>query len=180
MSSSFFQLNQRYFGPKLYTIELHQDDPAKCTSAKMRKMGFSHAITSHRIGRNSLVLNPFAETTLLKADSSIVDIHGLVVIDCSWVNAVEVFRRRIKGTQRKLPVLLAGNPVNYSKRSSLSSLEATAASLYIMGYFELSHRLLSLYKWGETFLTLNREPLDEYAKAESVTEINEIERSYFP
>lgn len=164
----------------LYTLELHQDDPTKCTSAKMRRKGFSRQIRLAQISRDSLVLNPFADETLLRSDCSIASRHGLVVIDCSWVKASDVFKWRIKGVQRRLPVLLAGNPTNYSKLSSLSSIEAMAASLYIMGFFEAARRLLALYKWGTTFLTLNREPLNEYTNANSFQQIKEIEHSYFP
>ena len=166
--------------PRLYTLELHQDDPAKCTSAKMRRMGLSIPITLNRIPRDSLVLNPYTDVTLLKSDRFRAIPHGLVVIDCSWKKASDFFGRHIKGIQRKLPALLAGNPTNYSKLYSLSSLEALAASLYIMGFADATHRLLSIYKWGETFFTLNQEPLEDYAKASTVQEIMDLELSYFP
>ena len=35
-------------------------------------------------------------------------------------------------------------------------------------------------KWGPTFETLNHDPLEEYSKATSEMEIEEIERSFFP
>ncbi len=180
LKSDFFKPSKMEGVPRLYTLELHQDDPAKCTSAKMRRMGLSIPITLNRIPRDSLVLNPYADVVLLNSDRFTANQHGLVVIDCSWKKASDVFRRRIKGVQRKLPALLAGNPTNYSKLSSLSSLEAMAASLYIMGFTEAAQRLLSIYKWGKTFFTLNREPLGDYARASTVQEIMELERSYFP
>lgn len=166
--------------PKIYTLELHQDDPAKCTSAKMRKLGLAKSTSANRISREAVVLNPFADVTIMKGDRERAADSGLVVIDCSWVNASEVFRHRLKGFQRKLPALLAGNPTNYAKLGRLSSVEAAAASLYIMNFFDAAERLLSIYKWGETFLTLNKAPLEEYSKAATFEELKKIELAYFP
>ena len=165
--------------PRVYILELKQDDPAKNTSAKMRKFGYARPTTASRIPRDSIVLNPFAESTLLPSDMETVMKFGLVVIDCSWVHANEVFSYRYKGKQRKLPALIAGNPTNYARLGSLSSLEATAAALYIMGFKDLAKKMLSLYKWGDTFLTLNKDPLDEYSQAHTQEEVSSIEHSYY-
>jgi pre-rRNA-processing protein TSR3 len=166
--------------PRLYTFELRQDDPAKCTSAKMRKLGFARPITLNRINDNSIVLNPFAQRTLLRSDSENALKHGLVVIDCSWVKATRVFVRRFKGEQRTLPALIAGNPTNYSRLLSLSSVEAAAAALHIMNFYDAAYRLLRIYKWGETFLTLNQAALDDYSQANNEEELLDLQKSYFP
>jgi pre-rRNA-processing protein TSR3 len=166
--------------PRIFTLELKQDDPTKCTSAKMRKLGFARPISVGRIQENSIVLNPFAKKVILRSDSENAQGHGLVVIDCSWVKAVGVFGKKYKGEQRKLPALIAGNPTNYSKLWSLSSVEAAAAALHIMNFYDAAFRLLRIYKWGETFLTLNRSALDDYSQADSEEEVVEIEKSYFP
>lgn len=166
--------------PRIFTLELRQDDPAKCTAAKMRKLGFARPITLSRIDKYSIVLNPFASKILLRHESENALKHGLVVIDCSWVKAPKVFEKKCSGVHRKLPALIAGNPTNYSKLWSLSSVEAAAASLYIMNFYVAAQRLLRIYKWGETFLTLNQAALDEYSQAESEDEIRELEKSYFP
>ena len=165
--------------PRIFIIQLRQDDPSKNTSAKMRKFGYARPTSASRIPRDSIVLNPFAERVLLPSDRETALRNGLVVIDCSWAHAEEVFSYRYKGIQRKLPALIAGNPTNYSRLGSLSSLEASAASLYIMNFQEIAMKMLTLYKWGETFLTLNKDALDEYAKAQSYEEISSVERSYF-
>ncbi|HUH99418.1 MAG TPA: DUF367 domain-containing protein, partial [Nitrososphaerales archaeon] len=62
----------------------------------------------------------------------------------------------------------------------LSSIEAVAATLFIVGEAEEARSFLNLYKWGPTFETLNHDPLEEYAKAASEEEIEAIERSFFP
>ncbi|HZW57755.1 MAG TPA: DUF367 family protein [Nitrososphaerales archaeon] len=167
--------------PRIYTIEMRQDDPAKCTSAKMRRMGLARPMSIRSIPKGALVLNPAAEDTLSKADRQSALSFGIVVIDCSWAKAQDLFARlQFRGHQRRLPALLAGNPTNYSKIGALSSLEAVAASLYILGFSNVAKKLLSIYKWGGTFLTLNQEPLDEYSRAESAQQVTKIERSYFP
>ncbi|MCL4517688.1 MAG: DUF367 family protein [Thaumarchaeota archaeon] len=165
--------------PRIYVIELKQDDPSKNTSAKMRRFGYATIVSAARIPRESIVLDPFSELILLPKDGEAALRFGLVVVDCSWAHAEQVFSYRYKGIHRKLPALLAGNPTNYSRLGSLSSLEASAAALYIMNFKEQARKMLSLYKWGETFLTLNIDPLEEYSRAESQDEISSIERSYF-
>jgi pre-rRNA-processing protein TSR3 len=166
--------------PRLFAVELREDDPAKCTSAKMIKFRLARSTTLHRISRESIVLNPFAAEILTLHDRETALRGGIVIIDCSWVNANSVFKRSLKGFQRKLPALIAGNPTNYSRLYSLSSLEAAAATLYITGFQEFSKRLLSLYKWGDTFLSLNLNALNDYSNAANQEEIKELERDYFP
>ena len=166
--------------PKLFTVELREDDPAKCTSAKMTKFHLARSIRLQAISESSIVLNPFAPDILTRADCPIALQGGLVVIDCSWVNATSIFKRRVKGNARRLPALMAGNPTNYSKLNSLSSLEAAAASVYIMNFQDFAKRLLSLYKWGGTFLSLNANALTDYASAKTQDEIKLLELDYFP
>jgi len=131
------------------------------------------------IPRFAVVLNPFAEQFLLPSDREIVLRYGLCVIDCSWEKAESVFRRRFSKNERRLPTLLAANPTHYAQRNTLSSVEALAGALVIIGMEEQASRILSLFKWGPTFLSLNREPLHDYSTAESREEIEEKQRSYF-
>ena len=166
--------------PRVFTVEFREDDPAKCTSAKMVKFHLARSIRPNQIPRGSIVLSPFASEIVLNVDRAAALSEGLVVIDCSWVNATSTFKRRLNGIQRRLPVLMAGNPTNYSKLNSLSSIEATAAALYIMDFRDFSRRLLSLYKWGGTFLSLNADALNDYSTATSQDEIKKIELDYFP
>ena len=39
---------------------------------------------------------------------------------------------------------------------------------------------LALYKWGPTFETLNKEPLEDYRKARTEGKVIQQEREYFP
>lgn len=83
------------------------------------------------------------------------------------------------GLGRRLPTFLASNPVNYAKPHKLSSIEALAAGLYIMGFKEKASQLLSLFKWGPTFLTLNAQPLEAYSAANSEDEVAKAEAEFF-
>ena len=87
------------------------------------------------------------------------------MIDCSWNRINEInFKRLHNGNERLLPYLLAANPVNYGVPCKLSCAEAMAATLLICGFQEEGELLLSKFKWGDSFLTLNEEILSRYAK----------------
>ncbi|MDH2901426.1 MAG: DUF367 family protein [archaeon] len=172
-------VNRQVSVPGIFTYEMRQDDPAKCTSAKMRKFGIARKISKEHIAQDAIVLNPLAESIILNKDREMASRFGIVVIDCSWNLAENAFKIRFRGLQRKLPALLAGNPTNYAKLARLSSVEAVAAALYIMDYKDLSEKILSIYKWGPTFLSLNHDPLEEYSKARDNEELLEIEKMYF-
>ncbi len=159
--------------PRLYVYYLGHDDPKKNTALKIIR--HHYAILTRRI-RTSIILTPFSETPVTPADANIVEQYGITVIDGSWKKTLDLLRRvSRKKYARRLPLLLAGNPVNYSKLSKLSSLEALAATLYITGYTDYAEKLLSLYKWGKTFLALNQELLQAYSSAKTAEEIIEIE-----
>ncbi len=166
--------------PQIYVLQLRQDDPSKCTAAKLVKFRLARPLYNARqVPRNCLVLNPFATELLLNRDRVEALKHGLAAIDCSWERVETTFGFRLPGEGRRLPTLLASNPVNYAKPHKLSSLEALAASLYIMGFQERATRLLSIYKWGPTFLTLNEQPLAAYASATNEQDLIRVESEFF-
>ena len=159
---------------------LKQDDPRKCTAAKLARFGYSTPL--HRVRQipsKSLVLNPFASQCLLPGDRVEAVRYGLVAVDCSWEKVRFTFSARLPGLGRRLPTLLASNPVNYAKPHKLSSIEALAAGLYIMGFSERASQLLSLFKWGQTLLSLNAEPLEAYSLASSDEEMRKAEAEFF-
>ena len=101
---------------------LKQDDPKKCTAAKLVKFGLAKDVK--KTSKKTLVLDPFAEHFLLPKDNQII--NSLTAIDCSWNNAGTTFENNFSGISRKLPPLFAGNPVNYSKLNKLTTVEAIA------------------------------------------------------
>ena len=159
---------------KLQVLMFYQDDPKKCTAAKMVKFGLAQKI--QKIGNKSLVLDPFAEKTLLPKDRSLI--NSVIGIDCSWNLAERAFSKKFSGIKRKLPPLLAGNSVNYSKLNKLTTVEALSATLIILGFKEQGMELLDKFKWGHTFYDLNLNLLEEYSKLENEGQIEIILKDY--
>jgi len=152
----------------------YQDDPKKCTAAKMVKFGIAKSIK--KIGNRGIVLDPFAEKTLLPKDKFLA--NSLIGIDCSWNLVEQAFSKKFDGIKRKLPPLLAGNPINYAKFNKLTTAEAISGSLFILGFKEQALEILDKFKWGHTFYELNRNLLDEYSKLESEGQINIILKEF--
>jgi pre-rRNA-processing protein TSR3 len=125
-----------------------------------------------------VVLNPFSEIAFSPADRKRVEDFGLAALDCSWEHAEKVLLKRVKGTSRCLPILIAGNPVNFGKATKLTTAEALAGALYIAGFKQEAVKLLSIFVWGHTFLELNQALLENYASAKDSTEIIEMQRSF--
>ena len=84
----------------------------------------------------------------------------------------------MKGIPRALPFLVAVNPVHYGKPFKLATVEAIAASLFILGEEEQSRSMLSKFKWGLNFLTHNKEPLESYASCSSSEEVISVQEAY--
>ena len=166
---------------KLYIYLMKQDDPKKCTSNKLKRLKLIKPIFNRmRVSRKAVVLNPFAREVFFSGDRKNIEQSGLLTIDCSWKKAQDVFSKKIRGIQRRLPVLLAANPVNYGHIQKLSSAEALAAALYIANFKEKAKEILNPFKWGWVFIELNRDPLDEYATVKDVAYMKEVEEAYFP
>jgi pre-rRNA-processing protein TSR3 len=168
-----------------YTIQLviyhaNEDDPKKCTARKLHRFGLATLEGSIRkLPSHAILLNPFSEKSLSRDDISIAQDHGIVAFDCSWKNAEQSFAV-VKKTvvSRALPYLLAANPVNYGKPFQLSTVEAFAAALYILGEVTHAEKILGIYTWGHRFLELNREPLEEYRCAKDSAEVVRIMKQY--
>ena len=76
-----------------------------------------------------------------------------------------------------MPILFAGNPVNFGKPTKLTTAEALAAALHIAGFKEEATRLLSIFKWGHTFIEINQGMLEKYATAANSAEIIKMQSS---
>ena len=114
----------------LFAYRDNSCDPRKCTVKKLERAGFLKIFTKFsQIPRNTLLLDPTAEQALSPADRSV---RSITVLDCSWevldTGAISSWRIR-----RALPFLMAANPVNFGKPCILSSVEALAAALFIIG-----------------------------------------------
>jgi len=160
---------------KIHILMYHQDDPKKCTAAKLIKFGLAKDVK--KINSKSLVLHPFSEKVLIPSDK--LHITSILGVDCSWNLAEKEFsKKKFYGIKRKLPPLLAGNPVNYSKLNKLTTVEAISASLFILGFKKHALDLLNKFKWGQTFYQLNKNLLEDYSRVKSETEIDSILKDY--
>lgn len=159
---------------KIQVLMFEQDDPSKCTAAKLVKFGIATRI-KHLTGKD-MILNPFAKGFVLKNDRDLTG--SITAIDCSWELAQGMFLKRFAGLSRKLPPLLAGNPVNYSKVGKLTTAEAIAGALYIMDYKELADSVIGKFKWGHTFFDLNQYLLQDYLNAKTTEDVIKIAQEY--
>ncbi len=161
---------------RVYALMHHEDDPRKCSAARLVREGEMRKAKDRRsIPGGAVVLNPEAEQALSRADLASVTRFGLLVVDCSW-NRLESFPRLRGGLRhRSLPLLLAANPVNFGKAQRLSSAEAVAAAVYILGNDVQARRMMRHFRWGETFFDLNGGLLDEYRAAKDSAEVVRIQ-----
>jgi pre-rRNA-processing protein TSR3 len=167
--------------PRILMLRLPGCDPKKCSALKLARFGLAKLLRNPRQVRgHPVVLNPFAEKAFSPADRLVAEENGILILDCSWKNAKEMFERRIRGEARCLPYLVAANPINYGLVGKLSSVEAAASALFILGYLEDAKRLLDLFKWGPHFLELNHEPLIDYAEARDSTDVVTRQKRFMP
>ncbi|MDH5459931.1 MAG: DUF367 family protein [Candidatus Bathyarchaeota archaeon] len=164
---------------KIVVYHAGQCDPKKCTALKLKRHGLVRLVRQIRfLPKRAVVLNPFSKIAFSPADRQRIEDFGLVALDCSWEHAEKVMLKRVRGTSRCLPILIAGNPVNFGKPTKLTTVEALAAALYIAEFKEEAHQLLSIFKWGHTFVELNQERLENYANAKDSTEIIKLQKHF--
>lgn len=159
---------------KIQVVMLKQDDPKKCSAAKLVKFGLAKDVK--KTSGKTLILDPFAKKSIMNSDKKLVD--SVTGIDCSWNLVDQTFTTNFSGIHRKLPPLFAGNPVNYSKLNKLTTVEAIAATVFILGNKDLCLQLLDKFKWGHTFFDLNKNLLEDYSKLESEDQIHSLLKEY--
>lgn len=169
-----FQIITRPMIP-LYAYRDNTCDPRKCTMKKLASRGLVKIVTRlPDIPRTTLLLDPTAEQAVSPADRALPSVTAL---DCSWevldTGAVSRWRNR-----RALPFLVAANPVNFGRPFRLTSVEAMAAVLVILGEQEQAVRILEPFRWGLRFLEVNHDPLEEYAAARNSSEVVAIQALY--
>jgi len=146
-------------GVRLYAIYYGHDNPKYNTVVKLARHGVVSIV--RRPPRQAVVLDPLSPTPVSSSDSEAVKQYGIVVVDGSW-RRIRAYLHRIPGLHRRLPLLIAANPVNYGRPFLLSSAEALAAALLITGFRDEALRVLSYFKWGPSFLQVNSSLLERY------------------
>ena len=152
-------------------------DPKKCTMKKLERAGMVRIFSRlTHVPRTSLILDPTADQALSPADRERV--RSITALDCSWA-VLDTSIVRNWRFRRALPFLLAANPVNFGKPFKLTSVEAMAASLVILGEEEQAREILGKVSWGIRIIQLNQEPLEAYAGAADSSEIIRIQAEFF-
>ena len=142
---------------------------------KLERFGMMRIVTRiPQIPKTTLLLDPTADV-LSPADKKWVS--SITALDCSWEVLDTANLGAWKG-RRALPFLVAANPVNFGKPFTLTSVEAIAATLFILGEDVQAEAVLSKFNWGLNFLKLNAEPLSEYAAAKDSAEVLKIQSEY--
>lgn len=163
----------------IYAYLAGEDDPKKCTARKMIRFGFARQLKKlSEIPSLSIVLDPTSQKAISIEDRAAVIGGGLVVLDLSWNRLARVPQGVLMKTRRALPFLVAANPVNWGKPAQLSSVEAVAAALYIVGEKEHAATILAKFGWGSGFFQLNRELLERYSRALTSKEVVDIQAEY--
>ena len=169
----------------LHIIHMSQDDPRKCTARKLASRGLANIHENNRRPpRRGILLDPLSGVILGPDDRDVIDAGAsLVALDCSWKqieqSLTDIGKRSPALEGRTLPVVLAANPVSWGKPGRLTTAEALAVSLILLGRREQAEEILRPFAFGEQFLTLNRKPLSAYEGASSNAELVEIQWEYF-
>lgn len=61
----------------------------------------------------------------------------------------------------------------------MTTAEALAASLYLVGRKEQAKQVLGAFRWGDRFFELNKEPLEAYSMAKSSSELVDLQFEFF-
>ncbi|MBC7114716.1 MAG: pre-rRNA-processing protein [Archaeoglobi archaeon] len=159
---------------RIYVYHAEECNPKKCTALKLEKFGLVRVKKRvEEIPPRTILLNPYAKELLAPEDAKYLK-RGIAAFDCSW-NRVNKGRFRLGSfIHRRLPFLVPANPTNFGHPRELSTAEALSAALYILGERELARELMRKFKWGEVFLEMNRELLEDYSMS-SREEIEKID-----
>lgn len=161
---------------KIVVYHAGQCDPKKCTALKLKRHGLVRLVRQIKfLPKGAVILNPFSKIAFSPADKERIVKYGLAALDFSWEHAEKPLMKNVRGASRCLPYLIAGNPVNFGCPTKLSTVEALAAALYIAGFKDEASRLLSIFKWGHTFIELNEVMLESYAKAKNSNDVVRIQ-----
>ena len=164
---------------KIVLFEYKQNDPKRDTGMKLARQGL---VRSLRPGDpfKGIVLSAYGRSVLSPKDESLIASAGLAAINCSWNRLDEI--TNVPGgnvsRHRKLPFLVAANPINYGKAYKLSSAEALAASRAIAGFQDDAQHLTAKFSWHTEFWKLNQDLIDEYRGCADSAAVKAVEARY--
>jgi pre-rRNA-processing protein TSR3 len=170
-------MDKKDFNLKLFMLNYGQCDPKMCTGVRLMKYGLLKEIKLNSKFQGVL-LTPTGKKIVSKEDHDLILNKGVCVIDCSWAKFNELHINLNKIETRLLPYMVAVNPVNYGKAFKLSCVEAIAATLHLAGFYKETDFLLSHFKWGSSFIDVNRELFDMYRECKNSIELKAAEDKY--
>jgi pre-rRNA-processing protein TSR3 len=174
----------RASGVRLVELLEDQCDPRKCTGRKMIRRGLAKGVRRVAdLPKGAVVLDPRSEVALSPADAAAAARRGLVALDCSWKHVEASYEGHDLagvGPPRALPYLLAANTLHYGRAMELSTMEAFAAALFILGHPAQARAALGCYTWGPQFETLNAQPLEAYAAARTSGDVVKAQGEFVP
>jgi pre-rRNA-processing protein TSR3 len=135
----------------VYVVDLDGGDPKKCTGKRMEKFGLGKSVSVRGVPPGAIVLSANGNQILSPADAKKAR-RGIAVLDMTWTNIDQ--EPHMRGVLlRRLPYLLASNPVNWGKPWQLNSAEAVLASLLIMGFDEQADLFMPRFNWAPSSST---------------------------
>jgi pre-rRNA-processing protein TSR3 len=138
----------------LFMVDFEQCDSKKCTGKKMERFKLLSSIRDRKKKFRGIVLSAFGKKFVSRNDLECAEKYGICVIDCSWNRIEETKEFRYKH-ERKLPFVVAGNPVNFGKPYQLSCVEALATALCAMDYVPQAKFIMSKFGWSDGFWKQN-------------------------
>jgi len=124
-------------------------DSIKCTAVKSVVEGNFKQVK--KIPKNCVILDFAASQYLTKEDLNHAK-KGLCIIDGPWYIMPKLSSKLGKKIiKRKLPAVLATNP-HYPDTNMISSVEAMALALKILGFSEHAEKILEPFPWAKKFL----------------------------
>lgn len=164
---------------RVFLWEFGQNDPKRDSGSKMCRFGLAKKL---KVGQNfgGIVLSSEATKVMSPEDYDIIAQHGIAGINCSWNRLEEIpFRSLGKSSnQRKLPLIVAANTVNYGKPFKMNTAEAIAAGLYIAGFKSDAITLMYPFSFGSEFLRLNEGALEAYSSCTNEFQVQAIMDDY--
>jgi len=186
-SSGSTPRHRRKAALRLLIVLAGEDHPKACTGRRLlRWKRVVRVPREDASSPNPIVLDPYSPTPLSVEDLVTAERGGLLVVDCSW-NRLSArgafpgagFGNRSRGTHRRLPLLIAGNPQHYGRVAELNTVEALSAALYILGRVEEAEPLMEGFRGGSEFLEMNRSRLERYRAATGPADVTTAEKLLF-
>jgi len=164
---------------KIVLFEYKHNDPKRDSGMKLVRLGLAKSIRPGDAFKG-IVLSAEGRSVLSPADLPLIKSAGIGAVNCSWNRLDEV--TNIPGgnlsRHRKLPFIVASNPINYGKAFKMNSAEALAAGLGIVGFREEAEKLTEKFSWSDEFWRLNGDYIDAYGVCKNGKEVVDVQRLY--